>query len=292
MCVLCRDTFSRSDILKRHFQKCSVRRGNPAGLSHLSSPAAHLKKSQAGNAKSGPDQGSTASTPTTGTMVNGGFPSTTMGMGSAPSSATHYSDAPPMPYNMAAAPAGNMQRPAADQSFGSTSQSSVGPTANGSWSMHNPKPNPMLFHSNPASPDQFGLASNNTDDKRNVMANPHQQPGEEWMFHGPNDGYMNPMFSTNMGPGYEHPHNGVKKEYDHHDGNPSEYYIPSTNLGADGTLGPPPPLPPFSSSLGFLRCQKIMHCNLKWNDLLTFTSLVEYRNPSKTDKIIFKHGHS
>lgn len=27
MCVLCRDTFSRSDILKRHFQKCSIRRG-------------------------------------------------------------------------------------------------------------------------------------------------------------------------------------------------------------------------------------------------------------------------
>lgn len=31
MCVLCRDTFSRSDILKRHFQKCSIRRGNPTG---------------------------------------------------------------------------------------------------------------------------------------------------------------------------------------------------------------------------------------------------------------------
>src|SRR5436190_2139158 len=35
MCSLCRDTFSRSDILKRHFQKCSIRRGNPTGLSHL-----------------------------------------------------------------------------------------------------------------------------------------------------------------------------------------------------------------------------------------------------------------
>jgi hypothetical protein len=43
-CVLCRDTFSRSDILKRHFQKCSIRRGNPTGLSHLSAQA-HLKKS-------------------------------------------------------------------------------------------------------------------------------------------------------------------------------------------------------------------------------------------------------
>ena len=145
-----------------------------------------------------------------------------------------------MPYNMVTAPAGNMQRPASDQSFGPTSQSSVGPNANGSWSMHNTKPNPMLFHSNPASPDQFGLAANNTDDKRSVMPNSHQQPGEEWMFHPTaNDGYMNPMFSTNMGPGYEHAHNGVKKEYDHHDGNANEYYIPSTSLGADGTLGPP-----------------------------------------------------
>jgi hypothetical protein len=238
MCVLCRDTFSRSDILKRHFQKCSVRRGNPAGLSHLSSPAAHLKKSQAGNAKSGPDQGSTASTPTTASLVNGGFPSTAMGVGSAPGSATHFSEAPPMSYNMPTAPAGSMQRPASDQSFASNSQSSVGPNPNGTWSMQ--KPNPMLFHSNPASPDQFGLAANNTDDKRNVLPNSHQQSGEEWLYHpGANDGYMNPIFSTNMGPGYEHPHNGVKKEYDHHDGNGNEYYLPSTSLGADGL--PPRP---------------------------------------------------
>jgi hypothetical protein len=44
MCVLCRDTFSRSDILKRHFQKCCIRRGNPTGISHLSHPHAHVKK--------------------------------------------------------------------------------------------------------------------------------------------------------------------------------------------------------------------------------------------------------
>ena len=44
MCVLCRDTFSRSDILKRHFLKCSVRRGNPTGATHLSHPQAHVKK--------------------------------------------------------------------------------------------------------------------------------------------------------------------------------------------------------------------------------------------------------
>ena len=53
MCVLCRDTFSRSDILKRHFQKCSIRRGNPTGASHLSHPNAHVKKSQASKAPEG-----------------------------------------------------------------------------------------------------------------------------------------------------------------------------------------------------------------------------------------------
>src|SRR5436309_15867218 len=44
MCSLCRDTFSRSDILKRHFQKCSIRRGNPTGVSHLTHAQAHLNK--------------------------------------------------------------------------------------------------------------------------------------------------------------------------------------------------------------------------------------------------------
>ena len=42
-CGLCRETFSRSDILKRHFQKCSVRRGNPTGENHLSHSRATKK---------------------------------------------------------------------------------------------------------------------------------------------------------------------------------------------------------------------------------------------------------
>jgi hypothetical protein len=46
MCILCQDTFFRSDILKRHFQKCSSRRGNPTGANHMSYPKAHLKRSQ------------------------------------------------------------------------------------------------------------------------------------------------------------------------------------------------------------------------------------------------------
>lgn len=56
MCVLCRDTFSRSDILKRHFQKCSIRRGNPTGASHLSHPHAHVKKNAAAQQKAALNQ--------------------------------------------------------------------------------------------------------------------------------------------------------------------------------------------------------------------------------------------
>lgn len=43
-CGLCEDTFSRSDILKRHFAKCSVRRGNPTGASHLTHSRANKRK--------------------------------------------------------------------------------------------------------------------------------------------------------------------------------------------------------------------------------------------------------
>src|ERR1700760_4602683 len=46
MCVLCNDTFSRSDILKRHFQKCSIRRGNPTGANHLANSQSHLRKNR------------------------------------------------------------------------------------------------------------------------------------------------------------------------------------------------------------------------------------------------------
>lgn len=48
-CVLCKDTFSRSDILKRHFQKCSIRRGNPTGATHLSHAHAHQQGRQGNN---------------------------------------------------------------------------------------------------------------------------------------------------------------------------------------------------------------------------------------------------
>lgn len=42
ICVLCQRTFTRGDTLKRHFDKCAIRRGNPTGASHLSDPKAYL----------------------------------------------------------------------------------------------------------------------------------------------------------------------------------------------------------------------------------------------------------
>jgi hypothetical protein len=45
VCILCSDRFTRTDILKRHFEKCAIRRGNPTGASHLSPPQAYAKKS-------------------------------------------------------------------------------------------------------------------------------------------------------------------------------------------------------------------------------------------------------
>ena len=49
--MLCHDNFSRSDILKRHFQKCSLRRGNPTGENHLAYSRANKKARQQEEAK-------------------------------------------------------------------------------------------------------------------------------------------------------------------------------------------------------------------------------------------------
>ncbi len=65
MCVLCKDTFSRSDILKRHFQKCSLRRGNPTGASHLSHSQAYLKNSNQGLQKTFDPNGENSEYPDT-----------------------------------------------------------------------------------------------------------------------------------------------------------------------------------------------------------------------------------
>lgn len=69
MCHLCKDTFSRSDILKRHFQKCSIRRGNPTGANHL----AHQRRNTNRTSVSSADQIGLANIPEVAgqTYVNG-----------------------------------------------------------------------------------------------------------------------------------------------------------------------------------------------------------------------------
>lgn len=102
----------------------------------------------------------------------------------------------------------------------------------------NPRTNQMMYHSTPASPNQFAMPHGNVDDKRHVMPGaPQHMPGEDWnMFHaGGQENYMNPMFS-----GYDQGHHDVKSE--HPEGAPNgSYYISSTSLGADGMLRPPLP---------------------------------------------------
>lgn len=109
------------------------------------------------------------------------------------------------------------------------------PNANNSWSMHNARGNQMMYQST-SGPDHFGMQSAGGEDKRNAMPGQHHM-GEEWghMFQpGGNEGYMNPMFS-----GYDQQQGDVKKDFESHEGGSNGYYIPSTSLGADGTLGPP-----------------------------------------------------
>lgn len=85
MCHLCKDTFSRSDILKRHFQKCSIRRGNPTGANHLAhqrrntNPSNRLSLGSEPIGLAGmPGVGNTAPF-TSGEMVNGSTHSPTVG---------------------------------------------------------------------------------------------------------------------------------------------------------------------------------------------------------------------
>lgn len=233
MCVLCNDTFSRSDILKRHFQKCSVRRGNPTGASHLSSPAAHLKKSQAAAAKAAQNASASAGANNSpASASSGGLPSvpyTTTSMPGANIPAT--AGAPPpssMSYAMNTNAQGDMQRPAPNQPMqASAPPGSMDPGANNQWAMQNARNPQMMYHPTSNASD--------FDDKRNAMPNAHPM-GDEWnhMFHGSsaNEQYMNPMFS------YDQTHNEVKTE--HHEGGTNGYYIPPTSLGADGTPGPLP----------------------------------------------------
>ncbi|KAJ5232924.1 hypothetical protein N7468_005880 [Penicillium chermesinum] len=200
MCVLCKDTFSRSDILKRHFQKCSIRRGNPTGATHLSHPQAHLKRSQQQAAAANPakpiqDEVSSPVPVSNGVMgaqfgdghVNGN------GMaGSRPG----FTDQQPLGFAMS--PANGMARGPGD-----------------AW-MAQPKQNPYYMHPGNDSHNQQLSVDRPIeqvkplvahDPKHAGMAGPHpNQPGVDWtsMFqHGHSDGYMNPVFPHSMAAGQE-----------------------------------------------------------------------------------------
>lgn len=219
MCVLCNDTFSRSDILKRHFQKCSVRRGNPTGASHLSNPAAHLKKSQAAAVKAAANAAANAGsttptqpqTPTSASLPGGSYPNTSMAPSSAATSASG-APATTMAYSMSTPAQADMQRPQ------STSQGQD-PNGNNQWAMHGGRNQPMMYHQGSNS-DHFSMQNQGGDDKR------VGHMGDEWnqMFQGGADQqYMNPVFS-----GYDQ----AQKNGNHENG-PNGYYIPPTSLGAN-----------------------------------------------------------
>ena len=235
MCVLCNDTFSRSDILKRHFQKCSVRRGNPTGASHLSNPAAHLKKSQAAAAKAAQNAASTASPQSATTPASAGLPGSAYTTTSMPANSipTTAGGPPPssMPYAMSNNPQADMQRPTPGQPASAGGMEHNAPP---SWGMHNAGNPQMMYQQTANQPDHFGMQRPGGDDKRSAMPNAHGM-GDQWnpMFHGDgNEHYMNPMFS-----GYDQSHGEVKNE--NHEGGANGYsYLPQTSLGADGTLGP------------------------------------------------------
>jgi len=221
MCVLCTDTFSRSDILKRHFQKCSVRRGNPTGASHLSNPAAHLKKSQAAAqkaaaaaaqasaAQSPAGQQSSNQPPASSAAVQPSPYATSMPGNSMPATTASLPAMASMPY---ANGQSDSKPPMAQQMQGGPDQN------NGSqWGMHNGRNGQLMYSSNTASPAQGG----------------HHVENDWNQFLPPagNENYMGQMY------GYEQAHPEVKNES--HESGSNGYYMPSTSLGADGTLGPP-----------------------------------------------------
>lgn len=215
MCVLCTDTFSRSDILKRHFQKCSVRRGNPTGASHLSNPAAHLKKSQAAaqkaaaaaaqahaTAQANATRDSNGNTPVSSSAVQPSPYATTLPGNSMPATTASLPAMSSMSYANGSADS----KPAMGQNMPN------GQENNANWAMHNGRGNQMMYSSNNASPAQGGHGVEN-----------------DWNPYLPsagNENYLGHMY------GYEQAHPDVKSEA--HEAGSNGYYMPTASLGNEG----------------------------------------------------------
>lgn len=93
-CGLCNETFSRSDILKRHFLKCSERKGNPTGEHHLSHSRA-AKKSRleaAAKARAVEDSYALSSNQSEGNTGNELSPSGAFDLSALRIGASRYSD--------------------------------------------------------------------------------------------------------------------------------------------------------------------------------------------------------
>ncbi|EEH45204.2 uncharacterized protein PADG_01354 [Paracoccidioides brasiliensis Pb18] len=254
MCVLCKDTFSRSDILKRHFQKCSLRRGNPTGVSHLSHPHAHLKKAQAAGIVPKPVSGEVSSSvPTSNGIVGTPFGEGHVnGVSMASGHNPGYTDQRPPGYPMQ--PVSGMNRGHVDHGY---TQNQMHQRA--SW-MAEPKQSPYLSQSGADTTGQSNVdlppidakAANMPDNRRpSTQTGPnHGQSGDiDWtsMFQaGTHDGYMQPMFQSSVAPGPETMHSQVEPDRKFYptvtsgqaEGGLNGLYLASTSLGGDGASNP------------------------------------------------------
>ncbi|KAN0076406.1 hypothetical protein V8E54_006548 [Elaphomyces granulatus] len=251
MCVLCKDTFSRSDILKRHFQKCSLRRGNPTGVSHLSHPQAHVKRSQVvpNAVKPVQDEVSSSIPPPTGLV------GTTFGEGSVngnglASGRPGFTEQQPLGYSMSSVNGMSRSQPDSAIPPGQAHQRA-------SW-MAAPKQSPYLVHPGSYAPNQLNNIDRPPieqakppiphDPKRPVIpGQPPNHSGElDWaaMFQPTQpEGYM---FSQSMAPSHEPIHSQVETERKfyptttsgHQEGGLNGLYMASTTLASEGTVPP------------------------------------------------------
>ncbi|KAL3475847.1 hypothetical protein BJX99DRAFT_154134 [Aspergillus californicus] len=248
MCVLCKDTFSRSDILKRHFQKCSIRRGNPTGATHLSHPNAHVKRSQqaaANPVKPIQDEISNSVPPPNGIPGAAYSEGPVNGNGLAPRPG--YPDQQALGYPMPSV--NGMGRGQHDDTYaGRPHQGAPWPAG--------PKHSPYLVQPGAEHPaQQMGVDRGSIDQvkqpivqdpKRPVMPGHPGHPELDWasMFQpGASDGYIN-SFPHSMPAGQESIHAHVDNERKYYptttagqENGMTGLYLAST-MGGDGTVQP------------------------------------------------------
>lgn len=231
MCVLCKDTFSRSDILKRHFQKCSIRRGNPTGATHLSHPHAHVRKAQqaAANAvKAAQDEVSNNAPHPNGIPVSTYGEGAVNGNGLAPAR-PGYADHQTLGYPMSSV--NGMGRGQHDEGFPGSR-----PPQGAPWPPA-PKQSPYLVQpGGDPSAHQLNVDRSSLEqvkqplDAKRVMPGHPGHPELDWttMFQAGNEGYINPVFPQSMPAGQEPIHAHVDNE---------RKYYPTTTAAQESGMG-------------------------------------------------------